>query len=135
MNAVHINERRHCLIATKAVRIVADTLLDDIRVPVREAVEATKDEFDGGIKEFQSFCPLVRLLCIVFLGHLTDLPIAIYLIAQGPVFHIVWLLSPVLASKVGIMCVRRSVAVLEPSKRCIIVQVGLATPDLSYRVG
>ena len=71
--------------ATQAVHVPLNTLFEYIRVPCAESRLSTKNKFDRGLEELQRLCPLIRFFCVVFLGHLADLPWTPHLVAQGPV--------------------------------------------------
>lgn len=63
--------------------------MQDVVVPGGEAGFAAEDQGDGGVQEFQGFGPLVGFGGVGFFGELLDLPGAVALVAEGPVFDLV----------------------------------------------
>ena len=100
------------------MQVVSDALFECVEVPLRVASLAAQDQLDRWVQELESLRPLVCLLRIVLLGHHLDLPRAPGLVAEGPVLHVVRLFPAVLATEVGVVCVSRRVAVLEPCQSC-----------------
>lgn len=87
VDAVHVDEARGVVVA-QHVHAVREALLEDVVVPVRRALLAAEDELDGAVDELEGLGPLVRLLGVVLLRQLLDLPGAPALVAEGPVLDL-----------------------------------------------
>ena len=85
VDAVHLDEAP---VVAARVLVVPDALLQDVVVPVTEAVLAAEDELNGWVQQLDGLGPLVRLLRVVLLGELLHLPRAPALVAQSPVFDL-----------------------------------------------
>ena len=117
VDAVHVDQTGGHVTA-ETMQVVSDTLFECVEVPLRVASLAAQDQLDRRIQELEGFRPLVCLLRIVLLGHHFDLPRTPGLVAESPVLHVVRLFPAVLATEVGVVCVSRRVAVLEPCQSC-----------------
>lgn len=87
MNTVLINETSSGA-ASETVHVKLDALLDNVRVPGTVTCLTAENESDAGIEELDSLCPLVGLLCVVFLCHLADLPWSPHLVSESPVLDL-----------------------------------------------
>jgi hypothetical protein len=93
-----------------------DTLPQDVVIPLHVTKLSAKDKADTGIHKLESFCPLVCFLCIVLFCRLSHLPFTVDLVAQSPIFDVVWFRMTVFAPEIGPVGVSRSVAILKPSQ-------------------
>ena len=66
-----------------------DALAQNIKVPRRHACNATEDELQSGIEQFERFGPLPRFVRVLLFGVFFDLPGAPDFVADGPVFDLV----------------------------------------------
>lgn len=87
VNTVLINETSSSA-ASQAVHVKLDALLDNVRVPGTVTCLTAEDESHAGIEKLDGLCPLVGLLCVVFLCHLADLPWPPHFVSESPVLDL-----------------------------------------------
>lgn len=87
VDGMHIDEC-FCRITAEAMHIPFDALVEHVVVPGGVTSFTTQDEGDRRVEKFESFGPLPGFLCVVFFGHLLDLPGAPAFVSEGPVFDL-----------------------------------------------
>ena len=102
VNAVHVNQTS-CCAPTQAMQIEPHTFLQYVGIPGAVARLAAENELNRRIEQLERFRPLVRLLGVVLLGHLSDLPWAPDLIAQSPVLDTIRLIPAIFAPEVSVV--------------------------------
>ena len=127
MNTVHLDQ---ATLITHRLHVVVDALLQDMIVPATDTFTATQNELNRRVSQLEGLGPLVGNLCVVLLGHLSDLPCSPHLVADGPVLHIVGLLVAILAAEVGVVCVFTRVTVLDPCQCCHKSQLQVARSEI-----
>ena len=117
-------------------RVVVDVCrqaVDHAPVPVAPSVSAATDELDGGIRPANGIGPAPGRGDVLIGGQMTNLPLAIHLVAQAPVANVVRLSVTVRAAQVRPVRIASAVAVFDPGAG--LIQRARAHVEADVRLG